>query len=1035
MGVVALLRRRWREHPSALAAVLAAVLVSLLVVAALRGFSGGIADASVRGSVAAADPERRSLTVTLPLRPDRAAAAEAAVTTATAGITGRDLYAARLATSRGLAGGAPTDRIQLAEIPQLAAHARLTAGHWPAPAASGAPIEVAVPESVAAALHWQVGARADLVDLIDDQAKPTSITVVGVYSVTDRASPLWRLLPIALTGIERGDFTAYGPVVVSAGTLRDQTLMLWLADLVPDRLDLATAGPAADAADRAVEALQKSPSLAGASVTSNLGDVLRTAEGLGQRTGRVLLTPMLLLLLLGGAALALAAGQLAMLRDPESRLLRARGAGTGQLVALALVEGGVVIVASAIGALLIAPLLLRPLARASGFPDSASGYRHTVTSPEVWVAVAVGGLLALGVYVLASLRHGHLRVERADDGRGRLARLASGAGIDIVLLALGALGLVQLRRYAGTSGGASVDPLTLAAPALVVGGLCVLALRLIPLLARAGARVAAGGSSLGRAWSGWQVSRRMSAQAGSILLVLLCLTMGALAVSQQATVGRSLADQSDFEAGAPLRVAIGGELYADPLVPGRMARIAGASDRSMRAVRQGVEVGGIRGVSLLAADTRAAGVISPRPDLLGGTSWAGLTGRLRTGGVPGLELPGQPRTLSLDATIGAGPNTYIGGGGLTLTVILADVAGQWWTRDVPVPPGDLRPGQSRHVTATVPLSDAEGHVDYPARLVGAALAAPFFDQVPEKDRPTLTVARVGADADSVDPSPMKPAWRGSTLVVSVPLTDPGPVPVLMTRELARRARIATGATFAMPMGGATRSARLVGLIEDLPTATTPELGVLADLGTLQRAIGSPGPGDATGLRLVASTEYWLDPADPAAARAALAATPRLAAGVTDRDRVLADRRAGSVNAGMRTAMGLVTAAALLLAALGFAAATTAPGAVRRQEAVILTALGYGPGPQRRVLLAERAIVVLLTTIVGLVVAAVASRLVTPLLVSGDGHAQVPPVVVVLDWPALLALAAGLILVLVAIAAVLARRAGDVAAALRDQERE
>jgi ABC-type antimicrobial peptide transport system permease subunit len=138
---------------------------------------------------------------------------------------------------------------------------------------------------------------------------------------------------------------------------------------------------------------------------------------------------------------------------------------------------------------------------------------------------------------------------------------------------------------------------------------------------------------------------------------------------------------------------------------------------------------------------------------------------------------------------------------------------------------------------------------------------------------------------------------------------------------------------------------------------------------------------------------------------------------------------------MRTAMGVLTAAALLLATLGFAAATTALATQRRQEGVVLTALGYSPRAQRRVLLVERTVVVALTAIVGLAVAALSSWLVMPLLVSGDGHAQVPPVVLAFNWPALLILVAGVSAVLVAVAALLVRGPGDLSAQLRAQEGE
>ena len=70
MGLVAVLRRRWRLHPSAMAAVIATLMLCLLVVASLRAFAGGIADASVRSSVLASTEEARLIRISTTLRPD-----------------------------------------------------------------------------------------------------------------------------------------------------------------------------------------------------------------------------------------------------------------------------------------------------------------------------------------------------------------------------------------------------------------------------------------------------------------------------------------------------------------------------------------------------------------------------------------------------------------------------------------------------------------------------------------------------------------------------------------------------------------------------------------------------------------------------------------------------------------------------------------------------------------------------------------------------------------------------------------------------
>ena len=111
--------------------------------------------------------------------------------------------------------------------------------------------------------------------------------------------------------------------------------------------------------------------------------------------------------------------------------------------------------------------------------------------------------------------------------------------------------------------------------------------------------------------------------------------------------------------------------------------------------------------------------------------------------------------------------------------------------------------------------------------------------------------------------------------------------------------------------------------------------------------------------------------------------------------LVAERAANPVNAGMRAAMLLVTGAALVLAAVGFAATTAALGRTRRRENAVLLALGMPPGRIRRVLALERVGVVVLTVAVGLVLGVLSALAVVPVLVGGDGHPQVPRVLVAL----------------------------------------
>ena len=79
---------------------------------------------------------------------------------------------------------------------------------------------------------------------------------------------------------------------------------------------------------------------------------------------------------------------------------------------------------------------------------------------------------------------------------------------------------------------------------------------------------------------------------------------------------------------------------------------------------------------------------------------------------------------------------------------------------------------------------------------------------------------------------------------------------MLTRDLARRARLVNGATFAMPMGGATRAAWVVGLRRRPADGPHVVAGVCRPRDRAARAVGTSAHDDAAGLRTIAGTEYW-----------------------------------------------------------------------------------------------------------------------------------------------------------------------------------
>ncbi|MFD0330536.1 hypothetical protein ACFQZC_25875 [Streptacidiphilus monticola] len=228
----------------------------------------------------------------------------------------------------------------------------------------------------------------------------------------------------------------------------------------------------------------------------------------------------------------------------------------------------------------------------------------------------------------------------------------------MALVALAAAAYWQLRHYAGTgsgvlssglSGSLGIDPVLVVAPTLALAAGTVLTLRLLPLVARIGERIATRGDGLPAALAAWQLSRRSHRSAGPVLALALAAAIGTLAVGQTASWQRSQRDQAAFDTAADVRVASmrtpalgqGGELAA---LPGVAAAVPVS--------RQSISAADGRLAELVAYDTRAEADRLPlRGDLADRRPAQLLTGMADpapTDAQRGVVLPGRPRTVAVD---------------------------------------------------------------------------------------------------------------------------------------------------------------------------------------------------------------------------------------------------------------------------------------------------------------------------------------------------------------------------------------------------
>lgn len=664
-GIARLGFLRARAHRLLLAAALLTVLLTTAVLATLTAYSGAIGDAALRHSLD--DPHNAAdtaLFVKADVPADRRTAADATVrkvarqTFDGLPVTVRTfLRSGPYALPRSLqpesARSGDPDLTHFAALDR--SRLRLVEGRAPRPAEGL--VEVALPQAAARVLRLGPGARFTLTDRLRGPA--VRVTVTGLYRPVRTDDSYWLLDDLHGRGINKLDFTTYGPLLADPAVLTDGTVSVGTSGWVASA-DFATVTTArSDTLRKSAEAgnavLRKEAPFGGATTASTaLPEVLDRTDRSLLVSRSTLLIVALQLVLLAGCTLLLVAGLLSSERTGESRLLLARGASRARIAGLAALEGALL----AVPALLCAPLLAGPLTRllAGRGPLARIGLHLQVPSagrPEVWLvagAVAFGCALAV---TLPALTSSFAR------GRARALPGAVRSGADLGLLAVAGVAYFQLSRQTSgavsddVSGTLGVDPLLVAAPALALLAGTVLTLRLLPPLARLAERRATGGRGLTAALAGWQIARRPMRGAAPVLLLVLAMALGMLAIGQGASWSRSQSDQADFRAGAPVRVLTPGEPG-----PGRTEQYAAVAGvrQIAPATRSELPLSGGRSATVLALDTTRASMLI-RPDLHSGPFLQGLA---PVGGIAGVKVPTGTAGLRLTATLRSGNRSTTG---------------------------------------------------------------------------------------------------------------------------------------------------------------------------------------------------------------------------------------------------------------------------------------------------------------------------------------------------------------------------------------
>ncbi|MDL4772562.1 FtsX-like permease family protein [Actinomadura xylanilytica] len=944
-----------------------------------------------------------------------------------------------------------------------------------APAAGrDAALEATLPAAAARSLRVGVGDTLTMHGRVD-RASTAKVTVVGLFEVPRPDEYFWQGDRLVTTGTERLDYTTYGPFVVrpeafaarftAAGT-GSGTEIRWT--VLPDMRGVE-AGDLKGLGQRVRDGGAVFTKAGGGSTrftaTTALPDLLAQVDGAVLVARSTMLMPVLQLVLLAAYAWLLVARLLADHRRTEVALLRTRGVGIRQLAGISLTEGLLTVLPAAVfGPLLAGPLLrvagLAPAVRASGLSLDAGPLA------PLWAVSVTTALVCAVVSIVPTLRGANRTFVEAQTSIGRSRRGGlKGSGADLALLVVAGLGIWQLTRYGGaasTSGTGSdgaasgIDPFIVSGPALALLAGGVLLLRLVPVASSTAERAASRGRGLAPVLGARQVSRRQLRYAGPALLLVMAMAVGVLSVTTMATWRRSQSDQAAFQSAADLRLAApsapGGPATLG--LGGRFAALPGVT-AATAVVRKDATVGNGPAI-LLAADAKALGpILRVRPDLLRGMD----LGRLAAArpAVPVAPVPGRPERLLFDLRLKAAPGETAPAGAFQAKAIIEDARGLTHTAPLTGLAVDGRTHTAEVDTAG--LAGPGGVLSHPLSIRGLQYG---YDDNPTSGALTLDLLKMRGEGGtgagevrmphgtgwdvfapnlrkaptagrgegplsvSLSATPATFERGGSGAVVNALLTaGTAPkhggqaanarllpvVPAVVTEKLASRVHVGVGGTTTLATGDGDQPVKVTAVVRALPSTPPDQPAALVDLPTLAErriAAGSAGP------ESVRPAEWWASVRGERTAPAVRELAAHSAWGTAEGDRIaLRDElRDAPLGAALQGALMLGFGAALAFAVIAFVVNAAVSVRERTREFTVLRTLGVRSGQLAGMLAVEQAFLVVLGLAGGLVLGLVVAQLVVPdIVLNVQAAPSYPPADLVVRWPLVLAMLAGVAAIL------------------------
>lgn len=553
----------------------------------------------------------------------------------------------------------------------ISQHIRIAEGRFPAPASrpgSGAPaVEVAIGAEAARRNAIKVGDIIDAHPFWRLDVEPVHVQVAGIIEPLDQSDPYWLGLR-DLFDLPSGRWETY-PFFVPEETFF-QALAEYLPTMSSDFWSMAyvrTARINARNAESVRVSLENLDRVLAANIerTASVTQLPQVLKSFDEKLFFTRIPLLVLVLQIAGIVLYylfMVSTMVVERQAAEIALLKSRGATTGQVMQIYVIEGLMILLVAVAAGPPLAAGVIALLGKAPVFDDLSGGsYLAVRLSTGAYLWALSGALLAYFTLLWPAYQAARRTVVQQKLTASRPPKEAAFTRyyLDLALVGLGAVLFFQLQRR-GTLvteklfGEQSADPVALLTPAFFILTVGIFFLRLFPIALRIGAWAVSKTQATAVLFGTWQLVRNPTHYSRLVLLLMLATAVGMFAASFGATLNTSYEDRAAYESGAPLRLQ-GIRKVQDAAGPAALVdsieQRYGAESSAPALRVDGTQGSGFDRTSfhLLGIDPGRFGEIAFFREDFAGSSLSSILGTLAADSeeTPGMDVPADARWLGM----------------------------------------------------------------------------------------------------------------------------------------------------------------------------------------------------------------------------------------------------------------------------------------------------------------------------------------------------------------------------------------------------